>query len=555
MKAIKDSGGNKAAEHYRLHNERRATYSQKVLNSTSPKRLVIAGPGTGKSFLFQQIAKDLIDKGKSNILVLTFINELVKDLAVDMHGLAEVATLHSFAAKQLRNHQTIYPGLLRVVEEDFIAQKGKKANLAEVLYNLRADSDEVIDFLSNRRKYYASYDPSSIVLELINLFQNDESKIPIYDLILIDEYQDFNHLEARLIALLATKNQVLIAGDDDQSLYSFKHSKPENIRKMYKSDDFEKFELPYCSRSTRVVIEAFRDVVAKARAAGYLPDRIDKQYLYFPEEKKDKLSELYPRIEIKTQVFATKSAFVLDKSISEIFSQDPKFDVLVICSLKKQIKPLAVALRKKGYSNISGDGFSAADNQSLADGLSILVDNKDSNLGWRLSAASLMSEKPLRDAIINSMDCETPFHQCLPTEFVTMIKKLRAIAVKLGNNESLTIDEQKILFKHLDLDPGQLAEANAREKIFNTNSHSGIHCSVKIKITTILGSKGLSYDYVFLVNFDDRYLIPPKGIDDECVNKFLVALTRSRKKIFVFTSGNSEPTFVSWIDEPRKLRS
>ena len=67
-----------------------------------------------------------------------------------------------------------------------------------------------------------------------------------------------------------------------------------------------------------------------------------------------------------------------------------------------------------------------------------------------------------------------------------------------------------------------------------------------------LGSKGLSCDYVFLVNFDDRFLIPKSGLTDECVNKFLVALTRSRKKTFIFSQPLSEPTFVSWIDPERK---
>jgi superfamily I DNA/RNA helicase len=80
-----------------------------------------------------------------------------------------------------------------------------------------------------------------------------------------------------------------------------------------------------------------------------------------------------------------------------------------------------------------------------------------------------------------------------------------------------------------------------------------VHQAVKIKLTTILGSKGLSYDYVFMVNFDDTYLLPQSGeIDDESINKFLVALTRSRKKISIYTSKNTEPVFVDWISAERK---
>lgn len=541
------------SDHHKLYEGKRAAYSKKVLESVSEKRLVMAGPGTGKSYLFQEVAKDLLSKNRDKILVLTFINELVKDLAVDMHGLAEVSTLHSFAAKQLKNKQTIYPDLLKIAEEDFNAEYGKAAHLEKVLYNFQTEETEVINFLSRRRNYYKSYDPSSIVLELVNLFTKDESKIPQFDLILIDEYQDFNHLEAELINLLASKNNVLIAGDDDQSLYSFKHSKPENIRKMYRSDDFENFELPYCSRSTSVVIDAFHDVVTKAKSEGYLPNRIEKQYLYFPEEKKDKLSEAHPKIEVKTRVFETMNAFTLDKAICDIFSREPKFDVLVICSLKKHIKPLAMALRKKGYSNVSGDEFNATDNQRLAEGLGLLALDKDSNLGWRLSAKGLMDKAALNEAIVKSKDCQLAFSEYLPNEIVSKIKKLRAVSIKLDKGQKLKNEEQEMLFSSLKITPSLLAENDAREKIFSNNFRGGIHCSVRVKITTILGSKGLSYDYVFMVNFNDKYLISKEGIGDECINKFLVALTRSRKKIYIFTGQNTEPTFVSWIDSTRKF--
>ncbi len=179
-------------DNYDHHENERASYSQKVISSTSSKRLVMAGPGTGKSYLFQQVAKDLIGNGKSKILVLTFINELVKDLALDMHGLAEVSTLHSFATKQLTNRQDIYLDLLKIVEVDLFAEKEVKANISSVLNNMTKGEYETLSYTANRRKYYKSYDPTSIVYELVSLYMRDASKIPQFDLILVDEYQDFN---------------------------------------------------------------------------------------------------------------------------------------------------------------------------------------------------------------------------------------------------------------------------------------------------------------------------------------------------------------------------
>ena len=41
---------------------------------------------------------------------------------------------------------------------------------------------------------------------------------------------------------------MVIAGDDDQSLYSFKNANPQEIRDKHKSEEYTSFELPFCSR-------------------------------------------------------------------------------------------------------------------------------------------------------------------------------------------------------------------------------------------------------------------------------------------------------------------
>jgi len=68
---------------------------ERVLNSTSRKKLVIAGPGTGKTSLFRKMLE--LDSGEpSRRIVLTFINNLKNDLEADLAGLARVFTLHSY---------------------------------------------------------------------------------------------------------------------------------------------------------------------------------------------------------------------------------------------------------------------------------------------------------------------------------------------------------------------------------------------------------------------------------------------------------------------------
>ena len=57
--------------------EERNRYVNNILNTTSNKKVVVAGPGTGKTYLFKRILK-----GKKKALTLTFINSLIEDLSL-----------------------------------------------------------------------------------------------------------------------------------------------------------------------------------------------------------------------------------------------------------------------------------------------------------------------------------------------------------------------------------------------------------------------------------------------------------------------------------------
>jgi len=84
-----------------LHQEHSADRDMRtsaVVESSSPRKIVAAGPGAGKTFLF----KTICERKSGAILVVSFINELINDLKGDLSKFAEVRTLHSFAMKQLK---------------------------------------------------------------------------------------------------------------------------------------------------------------------------------------------------------------------------------------------------------------------------------------------------------------------------------------------------------------------------------------------------------------------------------------------------------------------
>ncbi len=112
--------------------ERRAKVDA-VLQSKSKKKIVVAGPGTGKTFLFKEILQ-----GKKNAMTLTFVNSLVEDLSLDLCGLSEVKTLHSFAPgimSAATSSVKVFPKLSKVISEDLEILKGQKIYFDSLFHN------------------------------------------------------------------------------------------------------------------------------------------------------------------------------------------------------------------------------------------------------------------------------------------------------------------------------------------------------------------------------------------------------------------------------------
>lgn len=527
-------------------------YVDKILQSDATKKLIIAGPGTGKSYLFKLICKDNIEKGKSNNLALSFINELVIDLTKDLYQLAEVRTLHSFALSQLPRDNKFYLFLGDIIEEDYRLINDEDIDYSDLLCNL-IDNKDKLEFYSKRRKYYNHFSPNCSVYTLVIYYEQNKNKIPTYSQILIDEYQDFNKLEARLIGLLSEKNSIVIVGDDDQSLYAFKHANPDDIREKHNTSEFVSFELPFCLRCTEVMIRSFDNVIKQAKNHGYLTKRLNKQFKYFPTMVKDNLSGDNPKILVKKKIPQSAVAYNIEQEIKELFDpNDKELSVLIICSLKQQIKKLGNMLTEKGFRNIHYSGKS--ESEGLIEGFVLLLRDKESNLGWRIVSKYIMKKKngnDFADIVKLSQDQkeQKQFKELVPKEYIRYIKSIISILRKINNNKEVTKEEAEKIFDCLDYDSYSIALQKIKAGLTDIGFKKVAHGDIPIKITTILGSKGLTSSYTFLVNFDDKYLLEKNGkvISDESICKFLVALTRANRRVYVYSNDDKLPTYVEWM--------
>lgn len=530
-------------EIYRKYKEDRQKYTELILNSDFKKKIIIAGPGTGKSTLFRFMCEKNIKEGKTKNIVLSFINELVDDLAIELNKLSDVKTLHSFALEKVIGSK-IFLKLPEVIGEDLMIIHKRDLNFREIMSNLTISKKDYV-FFFNRAKYYAHYCPTSIIYLLVEVYKIKPDKIPEEYHFFVDEFQDFNKLEVLFIDLLSTKNTILIVGDDDQSLYSWKWAFPQEIRTKHSNPEFKAFDLPYCSRCTKVILNAFHNVVKKAKEYGYFTHRKDRKFEYFASEEKDRDSMENSKIIIHKKIFQHSVADYIRREVSENFDPKDNIEILIICSLKKQIIDLKKRLFLKGFKNIQTR--EKADKKIIIDGFNLLLEDINSNLGWRIVASLFLETSKFDEIILSSFKQNIEkFYDLIDVDVRRIIRYLVSVLRKIKNQKETTKDEREFLYECLSYDSDELSTLKLLSDFKSETLVKNLHKNIRIKITDVPGSKGLTYDYVFLVNFDDKYLIKGK-ITDENISRFLVALTRAKKRINISTSQNNLPKFIQWI--------
>jgi superfamily I DNA/RNA helicase len=191
------------------------------------------------------------------------------------------------------------------------------------------------------------------------------------------------------------------------------------------------------------------------------------------------------------------------------------------------------------------------------DGLKILLDDGESNLGWRIVSECLFDESDFNSLIKETEDRTKCIFEIVDDNFkkevAAMIKLLRAV----GNDKKVDEIELDKFLRIINFDRYNMAKKFLKDKItysFQRLSNPGLR-KISIKSRTIRDSKGLAADYVFITHFDDQYFIKKtkdkKEISDQHICNFLVALTRAKRKVFLISSIEEEPTFLKWINAER----
>lgn len=515
-----------------------------ILLSTSRKKLVVAGPGTGKTTLFKELLSRAPGEADHR-LVLTFLNNLKDDLEKDLAGQAKVYTLHSFCQGLLYRVTALRTGLSPNFRccpglASLIANDWKIINCSEnpkFIVEMRELSKENhIRFYLDRGNYYDAVDFDDSVYRVYNGYTSGFAQPGRFDLVMIDEYQDFNRLEAGIVEILGENNPIIIAGDDDQALYGqLRDASCDYIRTLKNRGEYEVFELPYCMRCPKVIVEAVNEILSKARVNHKLEARIEKPYKYYPPAKGVD-STKYPKIiNVETSVQRKKINY-MGRFIEQEIRLIPQEEIE---AAGKGGYPTVLVIVANPYRDQIVDYLEAAgfdiDTSSKSDNnlnrnaaLSILKQNQDSNLGWRII---LEIDKPL---FLNNV----------------------IIATAKGINQlvnEVPVDYRNAILAEVQAfnPPEEEVDTEISEETQHTPAET---IRLVVRVTSFEGSKGLSAQHVFIAGLHNGELPhDPSNIKDLEICKFVVGLTRTRKKCTListkrFAENRKNPsTLISWI--------
>jgi superfamily I DNA/RNA helicase len=548
---------------------RRQEYVDRLVQSSARLKIVVAGPGTGKSFAFRRVLESLPDGDR---VALSFINNLVHDLQKDLAGLAESKTFHAYcrgllhrrASDGLTTEFHYFPPLEQLVATDatLLGRSDLPSrNFSEALHTLE-EGDGRIAFFLERSSYYNAVGFDDSVYRVLKTFDADATRVPALSYLIVDEFQDFNQLEVSFLLHLERTTPTLIAGDDDQAIYqSLRHAKPDFIRDKHRGGAHERFELPYCSRCPRVLVEATNAFVQRAQAHGLLADRIPKQFL--PFSGKDADSAAFPMIvNVKCSADTVASPQIAAYIAHEIeaIGQDIRDEA----GNPDTGYPLALILGPGQYLKRINDvlkdripNLRYKERRDLAfdhlDGYRALLKHPEGNLGWRI-LLECCNHRQLKKFLKKAHDGGTSLHEALPATFIAEhTALLDTLRRAIADENAVSDQEWQTLEATLGFPKDTIL---ARLKAEDARDKDGAHPerNGSVILTSYSGAKGLSAAKVFVVGMEQGAL--PKNNQqptDEEINQFVVALTRARKQCHLIHTGQfmgqrqMRSVFVDWL--------
>lgn len=581
--------------------------------------LVIAGAGSGKTRVIVHRLSYMIENGiaPQRILLLTFTrkaaNEMINRAEVllkdNLAGKVTGGTFHSFASNVLRRHSNLLslPADFTIADtadsEDVVdlirtqlkfGEKDKKFPKKQRIYDIISSSRNrqipiekviareftgLVDYVDDIKLIYSGYTKykklSRIfdfddLMELLRdalrdnqVFRNKMQES--FDYIMVDEFQDTNTVQKDIVDLLAGKHSnIMVVGDDAQSIYAFRGANFENILRFpetYPDCKIIKIEENY--RSTQNILDFTNGIIDKA-LLGY------KKKLFSSNK-----NSWLPYV-AKFEDQKVEAAFIADRIMELIEGDIPLNEIAVLNRADWHNRYIQAELNKRDIPYVVVGGFRFNERTHVKDMVAYLrvILNPYDAVAWhRILKLIPGIGKKLAGQIVLEMPKskgQYSFESFAQRSFYQELSKLGevlnlsvqnelSVAAKIENLRNyyaplmevrhddfeLRILDINVLidiasrYKSLDrflsdfaLEPPSRNVAGSLSPLVDENEESG-----KITISTIHSAKGLEWYSVFIPHALDGMLPSNRAATIEDMEEerrlFYVACSRAKEQLYI----------------------
>jgi len=581
--------------------------------------LVLAGAGSGKTRTLVYRVAYLLEQGvdPSSILLLTFTNKAAREMLSRVEALMGPAakgiwggTFHAVAARLLRafaerlGYQSSFSildmedsrDLVKAVMKDLkIDPKARRFPSASVVLNiisyarntqtridealeikhpnfyaLSGDIEEIARQYQTRKKSANAVDFDDLLSLLALLLDDPETGKRLaqrFQYVLVDEYQDTNAMQARLVHGFARIHQnVLVVGDDAQSIYAFRGADVKNILHFPEEWPNTKiFKLLTNYRSTPQILELANESLQnnveqfEKELVGVRP-KGDKPHLVPCASATQEAQYVAEQVlTLRDQGTALRQIAVLFRSSAhsqalefELMKRDVPYeyrggqkfferahikDVLAFLRVagnpQDEIAWLRVLGLQAGIGAITATMIvervrSRGSFQEVLE-ISAEVDlPARAQTGWNefLVMAKMMMKRGLSPAPMIREVCASPYQNYLEREYPNWRERLEDL-------------EQLALFAegYEELAPF-LGDVSLYDGVVSRRDEAPGKDEERLVLSTIHQAKGLEWDTVFIIHladqaFPNRYALAEDGGLEEERRLFYVAVTRARHRLFL----------------------
>ncbi len=584
--------------------------------------MVSAGAGSGKTRLLTYRIAYLITEcavPAQKILAITFTNKAAGEMKeriikiVDEGSMVTVCTFHSFCARMLRTYASFIPGYKdnftiysdtetsKLFKDIFkqlnIDDESTKGNYKHNLSTIKNDNMTIEEFA----KIYSYQKDIDVFVKFYHMYQDELKKnnamdfddllINFYKLITtnqdildsiqnryshfsVDEFQDTNKLQYDIVKAISAKSRnILIVGDEDQSIYGWRGANIDNIFQFQRDfPDVQIFKLEQNYRSTKKILERANMIIKNNKS------RLDKKLF---TENDDGTDVTYYQAHNESD----EADYVVRKILSMHNHGVPYNEMAILMRVNSLSLEFEKRLLAYNVPHIMYNGFKFFERQEIKNVLAYLtaIVNPADDVSFsriinfpkrgigdtsieKLTQIALRNKTSLKEVVLNYE------MEMLPKALNDKLKDFKQILVNLGEKitelsmgdfftymleetkilDAFDLDDEKEKERRLNIDSltkdvFEFEKLNPEATIVDYLENVTLSSNMDsddgqgVVIATIHGAKGLEFDTVFVVGCEEKIFPISRDDKDDLEEErrlMYVAITRAKKDLFL-TSAQS----------------